>query len=158
MADNLLAAGLGKSRQVVGDGKSCPTKAILLKASKNPTRKRSLGNICRAWRKAPSSEGKRAPKPMALGELALMQNFILKLWGPAVFLIGTPVKKCKLRTQARRDNHKWYFLSCIFWEICFVLSGYPRLFALQISWCYSLKGLKLDMYYLQKSKLLIDNP
>ena len=36
MKYRLLAAGLGKSRQVGHDGKSCSTKVILYKRSKNP--------------------------------------------------------------------------------------------------------------------------
>ena len=41
-------------------------------------------------------EGRRAPNLFALGELVLMQNFILKVRGPSKCLIWTPVKKLQI--------------------------------------------------------------
>ena len=47
-------------------------------------------------KKGPQFRGRRAPNVLAIGELALMQNFILKVRGPAKFWIGTPVKKLQI--------------------------------------------------------------
>ena len=80
-------------------------------------------------------EGRRAPDLFVLGDLVLMQNFILKVRGPSKCLIGNPLKNWKWRRQTRRENHKWYFSFCRhsslplvhFWETCLVFWGSPPL-------------------------------
>ena len=51
-------------------------------------------------------EGRRAPNLFALRGLALMQNFILKVWGPSKCLIGSPMKICNSEhRRVARESH-----------------------------------------------------
>ena len=108
-------------------------------------------------------EGRRAPNLFALGKLALMQNFILKVRGPSECLIGSPLKKLEIANRDASGESQVVFqlwsslvvsspaffgnLSCVFGEPAIVRPcstlGFFWTSSRDDFWCFLVSGADL---------------